>query len=81
MLCRWAITNDKARGYKDELNRNHEAKGNKEMKEEILEILDEQINFMMEMINEENDKDLSQEMRSQLMFMKRQIEKQLNTNQ
>jgi hypothetical protein len=51
------------------------------MKEEILEILDEQINFMMEMINEENDKDLSQEMRSQLMFMKRQIEKQLNTNQ
>ena len=81
MLCRWAITNDKARGYKDELNRNHEAKGNKEMKEEILEILDEQINFMMEMINEENDKDLSQEIRSQLMFMKRQIEKQLNTNQ
>jgi hypothetical protein len=51
------------------------------MKEEILEILDEQINNMMEMINEENDKDLSQEMRSQLMFMKRQIEKQLNTNQ
>ena len=81
MLCRWATTNDKARGYKDELNRNHEAKGNKEMKEEILEILDEQINNMMEMINEENDKDLSQEMRSQLMFMKRQIEKQLNTNQ
>lgn len=51
------------------------------MKEEILEILDEQINNMMEMINEENDKDLSQEMRSQLMFMKRQIEKQLNANQ
>ena len=51
------------------------------MKEEILEILDEQINNMMEMINEENDKDLSQEIRSQLMFMKRQIEKQLNTNQ
>ena len=51
------------------------------MKEEILEILDEQINNMMEMINEENDKDLSQEMRSQLMFMKRQIENQLNTNQ
>lgn len=32
MLCRWAITNDKARGYKDELNRNHEAKGDKEMR-------------------------------------------------
>ena len=30
MLCRWAITNDKARGYKDELNRNHEAKAIKE---------------------------------------------------
>jgi gamma-glutamyl phosphate reductase len=58
-----------------------EEKGGNKMKEEILEILDEQINNMMEMINEENDKDLSQEMRSQLMFMKRQIEKQLNTNQ
>ena len=58
-----------------------EEKGGNKMKEEILEILDDHINNIMEMINEENDKDLSQEMRSQLMFMKRQIEKQLNTNQ
>ena len=49
------------------------------MKEEILEILDEHINNIMEMINEENDKDLSQEMRSQLMFMKGQIEEQLES--
>ena len=49
------------------------------MKEDILEILDEHINNIMEMINEENDKDLSQEMRSQLMFMKGQIEEQLGS--
>ena len=49
------------------------------MKEDILEILDEHINNIMEMINEENDKDLSQEMRSQLMFMKSQIEEQLGS--
>jgi len=33
----------------------------------------------MEMINEENDKDLSQETRSQLMFMKSQIDEQLGS--
>jgi|TARA_Y100000033_G_scaffold36567_1_gene35422 hypothetical protein len=49
------------------------------MKEEILEILDDHINNIMEMINEENDKDLSQEMRSQLMLMKGQIEEQLGS--
>ena len=49
------------------------------MKKDILEILDEHINDMMEMINEENDKDLSQEMRSQLKRMKNQIEEQLGS--
>ena len=49
------------------------------MKRDILEILDERINDMMEMINEENDKDLSQEMRSQFKRMKNQIEEQLGS--
>ena len=49
------------------------------MKKDILEIIDNHISNIMEMINEENDKDLSQETRSQLMLMKSQIEEQLGS--
>lgn len=49
------------------------------MKEDILEIIDEHINVIIEMINEENDKALSQETKAMLVIMRSHVEEQLES--